>query len=53
MSLALIIELILLIVALAGIFANYVNGQYVVVGRFIAAVCVLLLFLIAVGAVRL
>ena len=52
MSIGLIVAIILLIVALAGIFSPAVNARYGRVGGFVAALAVLLLFLMAVGVIH-
>jgi hypothetical protein len=52
MSLLIIIAIVLLIVVLAGIFASYVNPAYGKVGGFVAAICALLLFLMAVNVIH-
>ncbi len=52
MSLALLIALILLIAVFAGLFYT-VPAPYGTAGKFIAAICALLLFLMAIGVLRL
>ena len=52
MSLGLLIAIILLIIVFAGVFAYRVNAGYQHVGSFIAAICALLLFLMAVGVIH-
>lgn len=51
MSLGLIIALILLIVVFAGLFYSP-PAPYGSVGKFVAAICALLLFLMAVGVIH-
>ena len=52
MSLGLLIALVLFIVVLAGLFSWSFGPQYQRVGSFVAAICALLLFLMAVGVVH-
>lgn len=52
MSLGLLIAIILLVVVFAGIFAYRVRPGYQTVGSLVAAICALLLFLMAVGVIH-
>jgi len=52
MSLGLLIALILLIVILACLFVGRYRAEFATPGSFIAAICALLLFLMAVGVIH-
>ena len=50
MSLHVLIALVLLVVVLCGLFAGRFRPDYVVVGSIVGALCAVLLFLMAIGA---
>ena len=52
MTTSILIDIILFIIALAGIFSYRIKAAYSSIGSFIAAIALLLLFLLAIGAIH-
>jgi hypothetical protein len=52
MELSVVISIILLIAILGGIFSYHVNQAYQTLGGFVAALCALVLFLIAIRVIH-